>query len=117
MKVISAVIELILGLASLSVGYNCDHNYWPNFYNTGTSDTTKCAAQNKGNKLMIIGGVSEEKVAGRNIKTGFAYSLDFDGNWMWSHKFTDGLDSISQIDECTMSEDGALSYLFGLYNE
>ena len=63
---------------------------------------------------MLVGGVSEEMVAGINIKSGFAYSVDFDGNWMWSQKFTGGLDSISQIDECTMSDDGSKSYLFGL---
>ena len=94
MKKVDILTRLFL-LVPLVIGYKCDESYWPNFYNTGSSDTTLCATSNKSKQLMVIGGISEEVQAGIDINTGFAYALDFDGNWMWSHKFTDGLDSIS----------------------
>ena len=65
---------------------------------------------------MIVGGTSQDRSSSNVIgrKTGFAYALDLDGNWMWSQNFMDGTETISEVNQVVMNTQNTAVVLYGM---
>ena len=111
------IVPLLSNLIS-SKKSKCDDLSWPVYVSSGYNDTSNCLAYDKTNRLMIVGGTSQDISDDNPLmnKTGFVYALDVDGNWMWSHTFLDGSNSLSEINQCAMSSDSKSSVVYGMLN-
>ena len=96
----------------------CNADSWPVYVSSGYSDKANCLAYDTKNKIMIVGGTSED-ISSDNVlvaKTGFAFALDIDGNWMWSNTFVTNGEAMSEINQCAVSSDAKSSVVFGMLN-
>ena len=96
----------------------CQTNMWPIYAGGRAQETmTSCLVYDRLHRFVIAGGTATDMdITGEQIRTGFVYALDVQGNWMWSHTFYNETDHMNEISKCILTSDEASLAVFGKLN-
>ena len=116
--VIIAMISALFGISRAERDWCKDH-LWPVYVGKRTEEAkSNCMVYDVAHDYLIVGGTAtDESIVGQSMKTGFAYALDLDGNWMWSHTFYSEAEHLGEINSCAMSSDGTSVTLLGMMSD